>query len=51
MIILGAILLLAGFLLNIGMLWTAGLVLLVIGLVLMVAGRMGHAVGGRPHYY
>lgn len=51
MIILGAILLIAGFLLNIGMLWTAGLVLLVIGLVLMVAGRMGHAIGGRPHYY
>lgn len=51
MVLLGAILLLAGFLLDIGPLWTAGLVLLVIGVVLMVAGRMGHAVGGRRHYY
>ncbi|MEU9805926.1 DUF6131 family protein [Mycobacterium sp. NPDC050853] len=51
MIILGVILLAAGFLLNIGLLWTIGVVLLVIGLVLMVAGRMGHAIGGRSHYY
>jgi hypothetical protein len=33
------------------LLWTIGLVLLVIGLVMMVAGRTGHAVGGRRHYY
>ncbi|WP_109551519.1 DUF6131 family protein [Mycobacteroides franklinii] len=51
MIILGVIMLAAGFLLNIGWLWTVGVVVLVIGLVLMVAGRMGHAVGGRRHYY
>lgn len=30
---------------------TIGVILLVIGLVLMVAGRAGHAVGGRRHYY
>ena len=29
----------------------AGVVLVVIGLVLMLMGRMGHAVGGRRHYY
>jgi Family of unknown function (DUF6131) len=51
MIILGIILLVAGFLLGISLLWTIGLVLLVIGLVMMVAGRTGHAVGGRRHYY
>lgn len=45
MIILGAILLAAGYFLDIGLLWTAGVVLMVIGLVLLVAGRMGHAVG------
>lgn len=51
MIILGAILSAAGYFLDIGLLWTAGVVLMVIGLVLLVAGRMGHAVGGRRHYY
>lgn len=51
MIILGAILLAAGFFFDIGLLWTAGVVLIVIGLVLMIAGRMGHAIGGRRHYY
>jgi hypothetical protein len=51
MIILGIILLVAGFLFKISILWTVGLILLIIGLVLMVAGRAGHAIGGRRHYY
>jgi hypothetical protein len=28
-----------------------GVILLVVGLALMLMGRMGHAVGGRRHYY
>ena len=28
-----------------------GVILLVVGLILFVAGRAGHAVGGRRHYY
>lgn len=28
-----------------------GIALLAVGLVLMLMGRMGHAVGGRQHYY
>jgi hypothetical protein len=28
-----------------------GVLLLVVGLVLMLAGRTGHAIGGRRHYY
>jgi len=51
MIILGAILLLAGFIFGISILTTLGFILLVVGLVLLVAGRMGHAVGGRRHYF
>ncbi len=51
MIILGIILLVAGFLINISLLWTIGLVLVLAGLVMMVAGKKGHAVGGRRHYY
>ncbi|WP_330257694.1 DUF6131 family protein [Nocardia sp. NBC_00565] len=51
MIVLGAVLLVAGFLLGIHLLVTVGIIVLVIGLVLMVAGRTGHAIGGRRHYY
>ena len=51
MIILGIILLVAGFLLKISILWTIGLILIVVGVVLMLMGRMGRAVGGRRHYY
>jgi hypothetical protein len=28
-----------------------GVILLVIGVALMLMGRMGHAIGGRRHYY
>jgi uncharacterized membrane protein HdeD (DUF308 family) len=28
-----------------------GVILLVVGVALMLMGRMGHAVGGRRHYY
>ncbi|MGV0811000.1 DUF6131 family protein [Mycolicibacterium boenickei] len=51
MIVLGIILLVAGFLFHISLLWVVGLILLVVGLALMVAGRTGHAIGGRSHYY
>lgn len=51
MIALGLILLLLGFLLKISILWTIGIVVLVIGVVLFVLGSMGRAVGGRRHYY
>ncbi len=51
MIILGIILLIVGFVFKISILWTIGIVLLVIGAVLWLLGRMGHAVGGRRHYY
>ncbi|WP_216917020.1 DUF6131 family protein [Nocardia noduli] len=51
MIILGIILLVVGFLLDIPILWTIGLVVLVVGLVLLLLGSMGRAVGGRRHYY
>jgi len=50
-IILGIILLIVGFLVNIPILWTIGIVVVVIGLVLLVLGMAGRAVGGRKHYY
>ena len=51
MIILGVILLLLGLLLGIPILWTIGLIVAVVGVVLWIAGSAGHAVGGRPHYW
>jgi hypothetical protein len=51
MILLGVILMIIGFLAGISILWTVGIILLVVGLILAVAGSMGHAIGGRRHYY
>ncbi|GAA1710581.1 DUF6131 family protein [Kribbella sp. NPDC056951] len=51
MLILGLILLLLGFLLKISILWTIGIVLLVVGAVLFLLGSTGRAVGGRRHWY
>ncbi|HVQ98957.1 MAG TPA: DUF6131 family protein [Mycobacterium sp.] len=51
MIVLGIILLVAGFVLKISILWTIGLVLVVIGAILAIMGSAGRAVGGRRHYF
>ncbi|HZC10913.1 MAG TPA: DUF6131 family protein [Mycobacterium sp.] len=51
MIILGIILLIAGFLLKISILWTFGILLLVVGAILAILGSTGRAVGGRRHYF
>jgi hypothetical protein len=51
MIIVGLVLLLIGFLAGIPILWTLGLIILVIGLILMLLGRSGRQVGGRAHYF
>ena len=51
MIVLGIILLIVGFIFGIPILWTIGIVVLVIGLVLLLLGSTGRAVGGRRHYY
>ena len=51
MIIVGLVLLLIGFLLKISILWTLGVIVLIIGVVLMILGALGHAVGGRKHYF
>jgi len=51
MITLGVILLIVGFLIKIPILWTIGIIVLILGLILLVMGSMGRAVGGRRHYY
>jgi Family of unknown function (DUF6131) len=51
MIVLGVILLILGWVLDISILWTIGLIILVIGIVFFVLGQLGHAVGGRRYWY
>ncbi|MCP3759278.1 DUF6131 family protein [Streptomyces sp. NPDC056773] len=51
MLFVGLILLLIGFLTGISILWTIGIILVVIGAVLWILGSVGHAVGGRRHYW
>ena len=51
MIILGLVLMLIGFIAGIPILWSLGILLAVIGLVLMLLGMAGLEIGGRRHYY
>jgi hypothetical protein len=51
LIVAGIVLLLLGLLLNVGILYTIGIVLIIIGAVLWLLGSMNRSVGGRRHYY
>jgi len=51
MVVFGLILLIVGFVLAFKILWSIGMILLLVGLVLWAMGALGHAVGGRRHYY
>ncbi len=51
MIVLGIILLVIGFIAAIPILWTIGIILVVIGAILELMGMMGREIGGRRHYY
>jgi hypothetical protein len=51
MVIIGVVLMLVGFLLGVPILWSVGVIVLIIGIVLWLMGTMGHMVGGRRHYY
>jgi hypothetical protein len=50
-IITGIVLLIVGALLNIGILWAIGVILIVLGVIFWILGALGRAVGGRRHYY
>jgi hypothetical protein len=51
LIILGIILLIIGFIAKIAIVWTIGIIVLVLGAILALLGMLGHAVGGRNHYF
>ena len=51
MIIAGLVELILGWLLNVGILQTLGIILLVVGAVLYLLGAVGRPIAGRRHYY
>lgn len=51
MIILGVLLLITGFLAKIAIVWTIGIAVTLIGVILALLGSAGRAIGGRRHYW
>jgi hypothetical protein len=51
MIVLGLILLILGVVLNVGILWTIGIILIIVGIILWILGTMDRAVMGRRRWY
>ena len=51
MIVLGVILLILGLIFGVGILWTIGLILIVVGIILALLGMSDRAVGPRRHYW
>lgn len=50
MTVLGIILIIAGALLDIGILYTIGAVLAIVGVILWIVSATGNALGGRRFY-
>jgi hypothetical protein len=51
MIILGVVLLIVGFVFHVPIIWTLGILAIIIGAVLAIMGGVGREIGGRRHYY
>jgi hypothetical protein len=51
MIVLGAILLILGLIFGINILWTIGIILMVVGAVFWILGSVGRPIGGRRVWY
>ncbi|MEZ0352862.1 hypothetical protein [Mycobacterium sp. pR1184] len=51
MIVLGVVLLILGYVFAIPLLWTIGIVLIVIGAVMWILGSVGRPVAGRRYWY
>ena len=51
LIVLGVVLLILGLVFNAGILWTIGLILIGVGVILAVLGLLDRAVEPRSHYY
>jgi hypothetical protein len=51
MIVLGLILLILGLIIGSGLLWTIGLILIAVGVILALLGMADRAIGPRRHYW
>jgi len=51
MILIGVVLMILGLLTGYAILWSIGILIVIIGLVLWLLGALGHAVGERRHYF
>jgi hypothetical protein len=51
MIVLGVVLLIIGFIAKVAIIWTIGIILVVVGAVLAAVGMAGRQIGGRSHWY
>lgn len=51
MIVLGVILILLALLFDISVLYTIGIVLVVVGAILWILGALGRQIGPRGHYW
>ena len=51
MIVLGVVLVLIGFIAKIPILWSLGIIVALVGIVLVLLGAAGREVGGRRHWY
>lgn len=51
MIVLGVVLLIIGFVAAVHIIWILGILALVVGAVLAIAGFTNHEIAGRRHWY
>ncbi len=51
MIVLGLILLILGLIFGAGILWTIGLILIIVGAILALLGMADRAIGPRRYYW
>jgi hypothetical protein len=50
-ILLGIVVVILGLVVGLPLLWSVGMIVLVVGIVLALFGTVGHEVGGRVHYW
>jgi uncharacterized membrane protein HdeD (DUF308 family) len=51
MIVLGVVLLIIGVLTHVSIIWTLGIIAVVVGAILALLGLAGREVAGRRHWY
>ncbi|MCW2655985.1 MAG: hypothetical protein JWR06_178 [Jatrophihabitans sp.] len=51
MIVLGVVLLIIGFVTSVNIIWTLGIIAIVVGAILAIVGMGGREIAGRRHWY